>query len=37
VLQLERTALRLRFPQRVRALGPLRAVLKELADKARAA
>ena len=35
-LQLERTALRLPFPQRVRALGPLRAVLKELADKARA-
>src|SRR5258705_8583387 len=36
-LQLERTALRLPFPQRVRALGPLRAVLKELAEKARAA
>jgi hypothetical protein len=36
-LQLERTALRLPFPQRVRAPGPLRAVLKELADKARAA
>ena len=36
-LQLERTALRLPFPQRVHALGPLRAVLKELADKARAA
>src|SRR5499427_8948509 len=35
-LQLERTALRLPFPQRVRAPGPLRAVLKELADKARA-
>src|SRR3954447_9866758 len=34
-LQLERTALRLPFPQRVRALGPLRAVLKELAEKAR--
>jgi hypothetical protein len=29
--------LRLPFPQRVRAPGPLRAVLKELADKARAA
>jgi heme oxygenase (biliverdin-IX-beta and delta-forming) len=36
-LQLERTALRLPFPQRVRATGPLRAVLKELAEKARAA
>ena len=36
-LQLERMALRLPFPQRVRAPGPLRAVLKELADKARAA
>jgi putative heme iron utilization protein len=36
-LQLERTALRLPFPQRIRAPGPLRAVLKELADKARAA
>jgi len=36
-LQLDRTALRLPFPQRVRAPGPLRAVLKELADKARAA
>ena len=36
-LQLERTALRLPFPQRVRAPGPLRAVLKELAEKARAA
>jgi len=36
-LQLDRTALRLPFPQRVRAAGPLRAVLKELADKARAA
>src|SRR5215831_15379023 len=35
-LQLDRTALRLPFPQRVRAPGPLRAVLKELADKARA-
>jgi heme oxygenase (biliverdin-IX-beta and delta-forming) len=34
-LQLERTALRLPFPQRVRAPGPLRAVLKELAEKAR--
>jgi heme oxygenase (biliverdin-IX-beta and delta-forming) len=36
-LQLERTALRLPFPQRVRAPGPLRAVLKQLAEKARAA
>jgi putative heme iron utilization protein len=36
-LQLDRTALRLAFPQRVRAPGPLRAVLKELAEKARAA
>jgi heme oxygenase (biliverdin-IX-beta and delta-forming) len=36
-LQLDRTALRLPFPQRVRAPGPLRAVLKELAEKARAA
>jgi heme iron utilization protein len=35
-LQLGRTALRLPFPQRVCAPGPLRAVLKELADKARA-
>ena len=35
-LQLDRAALRLPFPQRVRAPGPLRAVLKELADKARA-
>jgi heme iron utilization protein len=35
-LQLDRTALRLPFPQRVRAPGPLRVVLKELADKARA-
>src|SRR5262252_7322431 len=36
-LQLERTALWLPFPQRVRAPGPLRAVLKQLAEKARAA
>jgi hypothetical protein len=36
-LQLERTALRLPFPQRVRAPGPLRAMLKALAEKARAA
>lgn len=36
-LQLERTALRLPFPRRVRAPGVLRAVLKELAEKARAA
>jgi len=36
-LQLDRTALRLPFPQRVRAPGVLRMVLKELADQARAA
>ena len=36
-LQSGRTALRLPFPQRVRAPGVLRIVLKELADKARAA
>jgi putative heme iron utilization protein len=36
-LQQGRTALRLAFPQRVRATGLLRAVLKELAEKARAA
>src|SRR5262252_10223735 len=36
-LQLDRTALRLPFPQRVCAPGPLRAMLKELAEKARAA
>ena len=35
-LQLERTALRLAFPQRVRAPGVLRAVLKQMADEARA-
>jgi heme oxygenase (biliverdin-IX-beta and delta-forming) len=35
-LQLDRTALRLPFPQRVRAPGVLRMMLKELADKARA-
>ena len=35
-LQSGRTALRLRFPQRVIALGPLRAVLKQLAEQARA-
>jgi hypothetical protein len=35
-LQNGRTALRLPFPQRVTAPGPLRAVLKQLADKARA-
>jgi heme oxygenase (biliverdin-IX-beta and delta-forming) len=34
-LQNERMVLRLTFPQRVIALGPLRAILKELADKAR--
>src|SRR5262245_7139865 len=36
-LQLERMALRLPFRQRVRAPGPRRSVLKELADKALAA
>jgi putative heme iron utilization protein len=36
-LQRGRTALRLPFPQRVRAPGVLRIVLKELAEKARAA
>ena len=36
-LQNGRTALRLLFPQRVTGPGPLRAVLKQLADKARAA
>jgi putative heme iron utilization protein len=36
-LQLDRTALRLPFPQRVRAPGVLRQVLKQLADEARAA
>jgi putative heme iron utilization protein len=35
-LQLARLALRLVFPQRVIGPGPLRALLKELADKARA-
>lgn len=35
-LQLERQALRLPFPQRVTTPGPLRAVLKQLADEARA-
>jgi len=35
-LQLGRTALRLPFPQRVIAPGPLRAVLKQLAEQARA-
>src|SRR5215475_11448943 len=35
-LQLGRTALRLPFPQRVNAPGPLRAMLKQLAEKARA-
>src|SRR5215475_11961018 len=34
-LQRGRTALRLLFPQRVSGPGPLRAVLKELADQAR--
>jgi putative heme iron utilization protein len=36
-LQLGRKALRLAFPQRVRAPGVLRVMLKELADQARAA
>jgi putative heme iron utilization protein len=36
-LQCGRTALRLFFPQRVTGPGPLRAALKELAAKARAA
>jgi putative heme iron utilization protein len=36
-LQLDRMALRLAFPQRVRAPGVLRAVLKQMADEARAA
>jgi putative heme iron utilization protein len=36
-LQQGRMALRLPFPQRVRAPGVLRIMLKELADKARAA
>jgi len=36
-LQLERTALRLPFPQRIRTPGVLRQVLKQLADQARAA
>ncbi|MPZ40023.1 MAG: DUF2470 domain-containing protein [Rhizobiales bacterium] len=36
-LQLDRTALRLPFPQRIRTPGVLRQVLKQLADQARAA
>ena len=36
-LQLERTALRLPFPQRVRAPGVLRQVLKQMTEQARAA
>lgn len=36
-LQLDRTALRLPFPQRIRSPGVLRQVLKQLADTARAA
>ena len=36
-LQLDRTALRLAFPQRVRAPGVLRQVLEQMADAARAA
>ena len=34
-LQLDRLALRLPFPQRITAPGPLRQMLKQLADKAR--
>ena len=36
-LQLDRMALRLPFPQRIRAPGVLRVMLKQLADQARAA
>lgn len=36
-LRLDRAGLRLPFPQRVTAPGPLRAILRDLADKARAA
>jgi putative heme iron utilization protein len=36
-LQLDRTALRLPFPQRIRTPGVLRQMLKQLADQARAA
>ena len=36
-LQLDRTALRLAFPERVRAPGVLRQLLKQLAEEARAA
>ena len=35
-LQSGQTALRLAFPQRVTAPGPLRAVLKQFAEQARA-
>ena len=35
-LQCDRTGLRLWFPRRVEQLGVLRAVLKDLADRARA-
>jgi putative heme iron utilization protein len=35
-LQIERTALRLPFPQRVNSPGILRQMLKQLADEARA-
>ncbi len=35
-LQLDRTALRLPFPQRVRAPGVLRQLLKQMAEEARA-
>jgi heme iron utilization protein len=36
-LQLDRTALRLPFPHRVRASDALRLVLKQMAEQARAA
>jgi putative heme iron utilization protein len=36
-LQLDRRALRMPFPQRVRAPGMLRQVLKQLAEQARVA
>ena len=36
-LQLDRTALRLPFPQRVRAPGVLRQMLKQMVEQARAA
>jgi putative heme iron utilization protein len=36
-LQLDRTALRLPFPQRVKSPGVLRQVLKQMTERARAA